>query len=139
MLPQPWVRRERFRTLARRIKAHPNYNASIGEALGLEWAEQTAADLSTVQPRLNLKISGGVVVIGWGWGGQGDQLDMIRLEVDWGTGGGFVLLATDATPGYNDTEPFPATAAKWTYRAMYYVGDGPVGQWSDPMSINVGA
>jgi hypothetical protein len=37
----------------------------------------------------------------------------------------------DTTPGYNDTEPFPATAAKWTYRAMYYVGDSPVGQWSD--------
>jgi hypothetical protein len=101
------LRRERFRTLARRIKAHPNYNASIGEALGIEGAEQSAADLSTVQPRLKLKISGGVVVIGWGWGSQGEQLDMIRLEVDRGTGAGFVFLATDTIPGYNDSEPFP--------------------------------
>jgi hypothetical protein len=45
----------------------------------------------------------------------------------------------DTTPNYIDTEPFPATAAKWTYRAMYYVGDSPVGQWSDPVSINVGS
>jgi hypothetical protein len=130
---------ERFRTLVRRIKAHPNYNASIGDALGIEGPEQTALDLSTVQPRLKLKISGGVVVINWGWGGQGEQLDMIRLEVDRGTGAGFVLLATDTTPGYNDNEPFPATAAKWTYRGMYYVGDSPVGQWSDLVSINVGS
>jgi hypothetical protein len=130
---------ERFRTLVRRIKAHPNYNASIGDALGIEGPEQTPVDLSTVQPRLKLKISGGVVVIGWGWGGQSEQLDMIRLEVDRGTGAGFVLLANDTTPGYFDTESFPATAAKWTYRGMYYVGDGAVGQWSDPVSINVGS
>ncbi len=67
------------------------------------------------------------------------QLDMIRLEVDRGGGQGFVLLATDTTPNYTDTQPLPSTPAKWTYRGMYYVGDQPVGQWSDETSLNVGA
>jgi hypothetical protein len=46
------------------------------------------------------------------------------------------LSAMDTTPNYIDTEPLPATAAKWTYRGMYYVGDAPVGQWSDPVNGN---
>jgi hypothetical protein len=130
---------DRFRELVQRIKLHPNYNPSIGEALGIEGDEQTEADLTTIQPRLKLKLSGGAVIIGWGWGGHGDQLDMIRLEVDRTGTGTFLLLATDTTPNYTDTEQMPATAAKWTYRAMYYVGDQPVGQWSDLVSIHVGA
>jgi hypothetical protein len=96
-------------------------------------------DLATVQPRLKLKVGGDAVVVGWGWGGHGTELDMIRLEVDRTGGSNFVLLATDTTPNYTDTQPLPATAAKWTYRGIYYVGDQPVGQWSDPVSINVGA
>jgi hypothetical protein len=129
----------RFRALISLIKAGSNYNPSIGEALGAEGPEQTAPDMATVKPRLTLKLIGGAVQVGWGWGGQGKHLDMIRLEVDRGTGAGYTLLAMDTTPNYGDTEPLPATPAKWTYRAMYYVGDGPVGQWSDPVSINVGA
>ncbi len=129
----------RFRALVQRIKLNANYNTSIGEALGVEGPEQSGVDLSTVQPRLKLKLSGGAVQVGWGWGGHGKELDMIRLEVDRAGGSNFVLLATDTTPNYTDTQPLPASAAKWTYRAMYYVGDQPVGQWSDPVSINVGA
>ena len=52
---------------------------------------------------------------------------------------GFVLLAFDSTPNYTDTEPFPATPAKWTYRAVYRVGDSRVGQWSNPISVTVGS
>jgi hypothetical protein len=129
----------RFRALMNLIKAGPNYNTSIGEALGGEGPEQTAPDTAAIKPDLTLRLSGGSVQVGWGWGGQSKHLDMIRLEVDRGGGAGFVLLAMDTTPNYIDTEPLPATAAKWTYRGMYYVGDSPVGQWSDPVSINVGA
>lgn len=67
--------------------------------------------------------SGGAVQVGWGWGGHSTELDMIRLEVDRGGGQGFVLLATDTTPNYTDTQTLPSTPAKWTYRWMYYVGD----------------
>ena len=61
---------------------------------------------------------------------------MIELQVDRGTG--FVFLANDTTPGYTDTHPFPATPTKWTYRAIYRVGDSQVGIWSKPVSITVG-
>ncbi len=64
---------------------------------------------------------------------------MTRLEVNRGKGQGFVLLATDTSPNYTDTQPLPSTPAKWTYRGMYYVGDQPVGQWSDETSLNVEA
>ena len=41
--------------------------------------------------------------------------------------------------GYTDTVPFPATPVKWTYRAIYRVGDAQVGIWSAPVSITVPA
>jgi hypothetical protein len=44
---------------------------------------------------------------------------------------GFVMLTFDTTPNYTDTTPFPATPTKWTYRAIYRVGDSRVGQWSE--------
>src|SRR5665213_2502457 len=40
----------RFRSLVQLIKASPNYNAAIGQALGIEGAEQTGPDLTTIQP-----------------------------------------------------------------------------------------
>ena len=58
--------------------------------------------------------------------------------MDRGDGKGFGLLTFDTTPGYTDTQPFPAVPAKWTYRAIYRVGDSPVGQWSSPVSVTVG-
>jgi hypothetical protein len=48
------------------------------------------------------------------------------------------MLTYDTTPGYVDTQPFPATPTKWTYKAIYRVGDAQVGQWSNPVSITVG-
>jgi hypothetical protein len=86
---------------------------------------------------LTLRVSGGAVNVGWGWQGHANAFNFIRLEVD-RTGSGFRLLATDTTPGCTDTTPFPATPAKWTYRAIFYVGDHAVGQWSDPVSVMVG-
>jgi len=51
---------------------------------------------------------------------------------------GFVMLTFDTTPNYTDTTPFPATPTKWTYRAIYRVGDSRVGQWSKPVTVTVG-
>ena len=127
----------RFRDLVQAIKVHANYNTGIGEALGIEGEEQTGPDLSSIQPRLTVRAIGGAVNVGWGCQGHTNALDFIRLEVD-RTGSGFGLLATDTTPGYTDTTPLPATAAKWTYRAIFYVDDHAVGQWSDPVSVMVG-
>ena len=66
-------------------------------------------------------------------------LDLCELQVDRGDGKGFIPLAFDTTPGYTDTAPFPATPVKWTYRAIYRVGDTQVGIWSAPVSITVPA
>ena len=83
---------------------------------------------------LKLEHSGAGVMVRWGWRGQSAFLDLLELEVD--RGSGFQLLAYDSTPDYLDTTPI-TVAAKWTYRAIFRVGDARVGQWSGPVSINV--
>jgi hypothetical protein len=129
----------RFRALVQSIKTNTNYNEAIGEALGIEGTKQTGPDLATVQPIIDAIISGNHVNVKWGWGGNSAYLDMCELQVDRGDGKGFVLLAYDTTPNYTDTQPFPATPTKWTYRAIYRVGDQQVGLWSLPVSVMVGA
>ena len=73
-----------------------------------------------------------------GLGGFSAFLDICELQVDRGDGKGFVALAFDTTPGYVDTQSFPAAPVKWTYQAIYRVGDSRVGQWSKPVSVTVG-
>ena len=126
----------RFRALVKQIKANANYNVALGEALGIEGAVQSGPDLTTIQPQFDVTLSGGQATVNWGWQGQGQFLDQCEIQVD--RGQGFVLLAIDTTPGYTDTAPFPATPTKWTYRAIYRVGDDRVGQWSNPVSVMVG-
>jgi hypothetical protein len=128
----------RFRALIQQIKINPNYNESIGLALDIEGAHQTGPDLTTVQPDFDLTISGNQVFVDWGWAGNGAYLDICEIWVDRGDGKGFVFLTYDTTPGYTDTTPFPATPAKWTYKAIYRVGDAQVGLWSKLVSIIVG-
>jgi len=128
----------RFRLLVKQIKANANYNEAMGEALGIEGPQETGPDLSTVQPVFDVEIIGNRVEVGWGWGGNAAFLDMCEIQVDRGDGKGYVPLAFDTTPGYVDTQPFPAAPAKWTYKAIYRVGDAQVGQWSKPASITVG-
>ena len=88
------------------------------------------------QPDISATLIGSHVMVGWGWGGNRAFLDMIEIQVD--RGAGFVFLTHDTTPGYVDTQPLPAATAKWTYRAIYRVGDSQVGIWSKPVSISVG-
>jgi hypothetical protein len=126
----------RFRALVKQIKAHPSYNEAMGLALGIEGSQQTGPDYATVQPNITATITGTHVEIGWNWGGYANFLDQLELEVD--RGQGFVLLAIDTTPGYTDNQPFPAAPTKWTYRAIYRLGDSRVGQWSKPVSVTVG-
>lgn len=126
----------RFRALAQQNKTHPNYNIAIGEALGIEGPEHAGPDFATLKPEFKLLISGNRVEVGWGWGGFKAFLDMCEIHVD--RGAGYVALAFDTTPGYVDTQAFPAAPAKWTYKAIYRVGDAQVGQWSNPVSIMVG-
>jgi hypothetical protein len=129
----------RFRNLVKQIKPHANYNEAIGEALGIEGPQQTGPDLTTVQPDIEATINGNRVEIGWGWNGNSAFLDLCEIEVDRNDNKGSILLTYDSTPNYVDTAPFPATPTKWTYRAIYRVGDQRVGQWSKPVSVTVGS
>ena len=88
-------------------------------------------------PVIGASVSGSTVKLTWGWGGNSAYLDSCELQVD-RDGQGFVLLATDTTPNYEDTAPWPATPTKWTYKAIYRVGDQRVGQWSAEVSVTVG-
>ncbi len=126
----------RFRALVKQIKANANYVDAIGQVLGIEGAQTTGPDLTTLQPVLDATLSGNVVQLGWGWGGNSAYLDMLEIQVD--RGQGWALLAFDTTPNYTDTTALPATATKWKYRAIYHVGDHPVGQWSAEVSVTVG-
>jgi hypothetical protein len=128
----------RFRALVKQIKGSAAYNEAIGAALGIEGSSQTAPDLTTVQPDIDATVSGNQVNISWGWQGLAAFLDMIELVVDRNDTKGEVFLANDTTPNYTDTTPFPSTPTKWTYRAIYRVGDSRVGQWSKPVSVTVG-
>jgi hypothetical protein len=127
----------RFRTFANWLKNLPPYTNAIGEILQIVGDDSAATDPGTVKPLLPLKISGGQVLIGWTWQGLSGQLDSIEIQVDRGTGT-FVFLTIDTRPGYVDTEPFPATPAKWKYRAIYRENDTRIGLWSDVAEISVG-
>ncbi|MBX7207315.1 MAG: hypothetical protein K1X78_03295 [Verrucomicrobiaceae bacterium] len=128
----------RFRKLAQSIKAHAAYNPAIGEALGIEGAAHTGPDFAVFKPEFDIVLTGGQVLVRWTWQGQSAFLDMIEILVDRGGGAGFVFLAQDTTPGYVDATPLPATAQKWSYKAIFRVGDQRIGQWSDVVSITVG-
>ena len=93
----------------------------MGDALGIEGSQQTAPDLTTLQPDIDATVNGSHVDVGWGWQGNAAYLDMCEIQVDRGDSKGFVFLAFDGTPGYADTQPFPAVPVKWTYRAIYRV------------------
>ncbi len=93
--------------------------------------------MNTIQPVIDALITANHVNVKWGWGGNRAFLDQIEIQVDRGTGAGFVVLTFDTTPNYNDTQPFPATPAIWTYRAIYRVGDQQVGVWSNPVTVTV--
>jgi hypothetical protein len=129
----------RFRALGQQNKTSPGYNDTIGKALGIEGAQQTGPDYATLQPVIDVHISGNHVTVKWSWGGYAAWLDICELQVDRGDGKGFGLLAFDTTPGYTDTQPFPTTPAVWTYRAIYRVGDNQVGLWSKTASVTVPA
>jgi hypothetical protein len=120
------------------IKSDGKCTDSIATDLRIVGTEQTGPDLTTIQPVLAASISGNQVLVKWGWQGQVAYLDSCEIQVDRGDGKGYGLLTIDTTPGYTDTQPFPAAKTVWTYRAIYRVGDQQAGVWSQPVSINVG-
>jgi hypothetical protein len=120
----------RITKLVVRIKAHPGYTESIGQALDIIGAEQVV-DPAAMKPNLATTLQAGHPAIGWE---KGDA-DALEIWVDRGSGT-FVSLAIDTVPDYLDTYPLPAPGqtALWRYKAIYRIGDEQVGQWSDVVS-----
>jgi hypothetical protein len=71
-------------------------------------------------------------------GGFANFLDQIELQVVAAARRDSSRSRSTPPPGYVDTQPFPAAPVKWTYQAIYRVGDNRVGQWSKPVSVTVG-
>lgn len=120
------------------IKAGGKCTPDIATDLGITGSAVTPPDLNAIQPVLTAVVGGGHVAIGWGWQGNGAWLDACEIVVDRNDGKGFVPLVVDTTPDYHDTQTFPTAKAIWTYKAIYRVGDGQAGQWSQPVSATVG-
>ena len=128
----------RFRALVKQIRSSANYNPSIGAALGLDDPGQTGPDYNTLAPEIHAAIGDMNVRISWNWAGYAPYLDQCELQVDRGDGKSFVDVAISSSMGYVDTEPFPAVAVQWTYRASYRSRGNRVGQWSEPVALVVG-
>ena len=120
------------------LKDNVNCTDTIALNLGIVGSTQPGPDLATIQPIIDVILQGNQVLVKWGWGGNAAYLDMCELQVDRADGKGYVPLAFDTTPNYTDTQAFPATPVKWTYRAIYRVGDNQVGLWSQPVTVIVG-
>jgi hypothetical protein len=130
----------RIFTLVQQIKDSGKCTDAIAHDLGIVGSEQTAPDLTAVQPVITATIGGASKVnVGWGWQGNVAFLDACEIWVDRGDGKGRVFLTIDTTPGYTDTQPVPATPQKWSYTAIYRLNDGQTGLWSLPVSVTVGA
>ena len=128
---------ERTFALVQLIKDGGKCTETIGTDLGVIGEATTLPDLNAAQPKFKAKQTAEGVLLNWGWGGLGEFLDMIEIQVD-RDGQGWKSLAHDSTPGYLDTFPIPAAPARWKYRAIYRVGDAQVGLWSSEVSIMVG-
>jgi hypothetical protein len=128
----------RFRSLVQQCVNNPGCNPGIEAALGIEGDVIAGPDFATFGPVLKLKVDAGGVMVNWGWQGFAAWLGACEIHVDRGAGAGFVFLTIDTTPNYLDTQPFPAAPARWTYKAVYRLGESRLGQWSAPVSANVG-
>ena len=129
----------RIFALVQSIKDSGKCSDTNATNLGIVGSAQTGPYLTTVQPVISVSIMGNHVNVKWGWGGNSAFLDSCEIQVDRGDGKGYVLLTIDTTPGYTDTQPFPAASVKWTYKAIYRLDDSQVGLWSQPASVTVPA
>jgi hypothetical protein len=126
----------RIFSLVQVMQESPSYTEALATDMGTIGTQAAGPDFETIQPTIKVKIIGGQVFIDWGWGGFSAYLDLLQLQVD--RGQGWADLAYDTTPGYTDTQPFPAALTTWKYRAIYRVGDNQVGVWSAEVGIAVG-
>ena len=122
----------RFLALVAALRTHKDWTPAIGEALHLIGPEKAPVDLAAAQPVFTaVKIGPNRIRLAWTKG----DFDAIKFFVDRGDGHGRILLGVDIVPDFDDTSPWPAVAATWTYTAVYLLDDVEVGQMSAPVVV----
>jgi hypothetical protein len=129
---------KRIFALVASIKKDGKLTSGIADDLRIVGSEDSGPDFATLQPVLTAKVASNGVELGWNFQGFREWLSNCEFVVDRGDGKGFRHLVTDSTPNYTDTETYPTAKAIWTYKAVFFVDDRSVGQWSQPVSVTVG-
>ncbi len=111
-----------------------NYTDAIGQDLGIISVVQNI-DPDTMKPELKVSLDAGRPHIKCVKG----YADAIDLYVDRKDTAGFVLLGRLLKADYIDTASLPATTllAEWDYKAMFVIGNDPVGLMSAVASVVV--
>ncbi len=120
-----------------KLKQNPLCTPAMGTDLRIIGPQESGPDLVTLRPVFTVVATPAGVQIHWNFGGYGKFLDQIELQVD--RGNGWQILTFDTTPGYTDTHEQPTTLTQWKYRGIFRVGDAPVGQWSETVSVALGS
>ena len=125
---------DRIAKLVARIKSSANYTNSIGQDLDII-AAPIVVTTATMQPTLRVSLDAGRPHIKWPKG----NADALDLYVDREDTAGYILLGRFISPEYIDTYNLPSTMplAQWDYKAIYVIGNNPVGLYSPAESIIV--
>jgi len=122
------------RALARRIKAHPLYNAGQGDHLGVEGPE-IVSDLSQARPVLScVDQTGGLVALGF----SKSKSDGINVYSQREGDGDWVLLGRATVSPFLDKRPLLAVGKPELrrYTAVYMQKDQEIGVFSDDAVVN---
>lgn len=124
----------RVATLVLRIKRAPGYTAAIGQALNII-PPVVNFNPAAMTPELTGRLDAGRPQLRWKKG----EADGVVIYVDRRDGNGFVQLVHTVKTAYIDAASLPANAfgATWDYKAIYFIGDDEVGNFSQVISINV--
>lgn len=118
------------------IKAHFNYNESIGQALNIIGEEKMEEDYTDIKPEIDYNMHNGYPNILWKKG----NLQGIHIYVNRGDGNGYGEYPyIDTKPDYLDEYPLPAhnEIVVWKYKAIYIENDEEVGHVSNELSVTV--
>lgn len=116
------------------IKRHPRYTQAAGHALGII-ARKKEFDPSVAKPVLSVQVKDGFAVLKWRQSGSEGAF----IYVDRRDGNGFVKLLKTVRTEWTDTTPFAEGAVKatWDYKIIYMIADEEIGDFSDPVAVNL--
>ncbi len=122
----------RFRNRVARVKAHPNYSASLGEGMHII-APKQEFDHAKAKPKFKVKLVGGMPMIKF------TKKHFHAFDIYKNVGNGFILLQRVMRSPYKDESPLPeaGTTAAWKYKLVGVVNDKTIGQFSDEITIVV--